>query len=187
MQPSVTEGAYDITMFTQVHSSKSDSGRSGATCQSSAHKMCVLLSGAMLTILIAARRCKPSLLAKVLFALKGGRRLRCLATDPIGIADALSVLSRPISVLLLAIGSLLDSAKVSSAGGLSACEDPESERCVAESPWNALMSGDGGSPSWSESLLSPRPRLGADVEATMASLPERSAQHGTGLCALGTG
>lgn len=55
------------------------------------------------TILTEARRCIPDLLAKVLLALSGGLLLLWRATDPtIGIALALSVLSRAESVLLLA-------------------------------------------------------------------------------------
>ncbi len=66
-----------------------------------------------------ARRWTPSLLANVLFALKGGRRLLCLATEAaIGIADALSVLARAESVLRLEENSGKVSSEVRfSAGG----------------------------------------------------------------------
>ncbi len=57
----------------------------------------------MHTILTEARRCMPDLLANVLLALSGGLLLLWRATDPtMGIALALSVLSRAESVLLLA-------------------------------------------------------------------------------------
>ena len=64
----------------------------------------------------------PSLLAKVLFALKGGRRLRWLATDPMGIADVLSMLCRAESVLLLAA----DCVNASPDNSRSVGEDAES-------------------------------------------------------------
>ena len=66
----------------------------------------------MHTILIDGRRWTPSLFANVLLPLSGGLLFLCLAADPtMGLADALSVLSRAESVLLLAE---VDSAKVSS-------------------------------------------------------------------------
>ena len=77
----------------------------------------------MHTILIDGRRWMPSLFANVLLPLSGGLLLLCLATQPtMGRADALSVLSRAESVLLLAEA---DSAKVSSAAvSSSACGVP---------------------------------------------------------------
>lgn len=57
----------------------------------------------MHTILTEARRCMPDLLANVLLALSGSLLLLWRGTDPtMGIALALSVLSRAESVLLLA-------------------------------------------------------------------------------------
>ena len=56
--------------------------------------------------MIDALRCTPSLLAKVLFALKGGRRFRALATEPtMGTAEELSML--PLESVLLRESMLL--------------------------------------------------------------------------------
>lgn len=132
---------------------------------------CSSCSAGMLTILIAARGCKPVLLTNVLFALSGGRRLRPCDTDAIGLAEELSVLSRDCSILPLAEGCVLGAwSSVWSA-------DSESASCGSgwESPRKALISGEGGSASCSDSLLWSRPSFGDDVEIGMASSSDRSA------------
>lgn len=131
----------------------------------------VFVVQAWLTILTVARGCRPVLLTNVLFALSGGRRLRRCDTDAIGRAEELSVLSRDCSILPLSECCVL--------GAACSVWSAESESASCGSGWasprKALISGEGGSASCSDSLLSSRPSFGDEVEMGKASFSDKSA------------